>query len=334
MAKKVNYKKAGVDIAKANAFVSAIKRDVKGTFVSGVLQRSGSFGALFELAKTKYRQPVLVSSTDGVGTKLLIAQAAGKHDTVGIDLVAMNVNDILCTGAKPLFFLDYLACGKVNVKVLRSVMKGVAKGCRQSGCALIGGETAEMPGMYASDEYDLAGFAVGVAEKSKLIDGRKIVPGDVVIGLPSSGLHSNGFSLVRKVFSRAEQKKRAAELLAPTRIYAKEVQLLTEKFNVKGIAHVTGGAFYEKVTKILPKGKGFVIDGRSWPVPEIFQNIQKRGKITHREMHRTFNMGIGLVVVLAKKDAARAQALLKKKRIKSYEIGKVVNSSKEKMKLV
>jgi len=275
--KKVTYKTSGVDIDKANAFVKAIKKDVRSTIGASVIQRKGSFGGLFALAKGKYKSPVLVSSTDGVGTKLLVAQAAGKHDTVGIDLVAMNVNDILCVGAKPLFFLDYIACGKVKPKVLKDVVKGITVGCRQSGCSLIGGETAEMPGMYKPDEYDLAGFAVGAVDKGKIIDGAAIKAGDEVIGLPSSGLHSNGFSLARKVLGASGQKKYTKELLKPTRIYAKEVSGLLERFSPPGIAHITGGAFYDKLTKILPKGKCFTIDKESWPVPEIFHIIQKKG---------------------------------------------------------
>jgi phosphoribosylformylglycinamidine cyclo-ligase len=333
MGKKLSYKTSGVDIDKAERFVQAIKKDVKKTFNSNVLNRPGSFGALFQLAKTKYKNPVLVSSTDGVGTKLLVANTIGKHDTVGIDLVAMNVNDILCVGAKPLFFLDYIACGKLDVKILKDVVKGIAKGCELSGCSLIGGETAEMPGMYKKDDYDLAGFAVGVVDKSKIIDGSKIKAGDVVIGLPSSGFHSNGYSLVRKGFTKAEQKKYAKEILAPTKIYSKEVSTVIENFNVKAIAHITGGAFYEKLTKVLPKGKCFEIDKSSWKVPEIFQILQKKSKIDEKEMYRTFNMGIGLAFVVAKKDALKVTKLLKQKRIKSYTIGCVTNNSKTRIKI-
>lgn len=329
--KKTTYKSSGVDINKANAFVKAIKSDVASTTGASVIRRKGAFGGLFALAKGQYKNPVLVSSTDGVGTKLLVAQAAGKHDTVGIDLVAMNVNDILCVGAKPLFFLDYIACGKLKPKVLGDVVKGIAAGCRQSGCSLVGGETAEMPGMYKPDEYDLAGFAVGIVEKKKIIDGSAIKAGDQVIGLPSTGLHSNGFSLARKVLSSAGQKKYAKQLLAPTRIYAKEVSGLLAKFPVRGIAHITGGAFYDKLTKILPAGKCFAIDRGSWPVPEIFHIIQKKGKIGDREMYRTFNMGIGMAFVLSLKDVAKASSYLKKKKIKHYKIGSVVNDAKRKI---
>ena len=331
--KKITYKTSGVDINKADAFVRSIKRDVAGTMNSSVIQRKGAFGGLYALTKGKYKNPVLVSSTDGVGTKLLVAQALAKHDTVGIDLVAMNVNDILCVGAKPLFFLDYIACGKLKPKVLSGVVRGIARGCRTSGCSLIGGETAEMPGMYKKDEYDLAGFAVGVVEANEIIDGANIRSGDCVIGLPSSGLHSNGYSLVRKVLSAGEQKKYAKELLTPTRIYTKEVLGLLERFSLKGIAHITGGAFYKKLTKILPKGKCFVIDRKSWPVPKIFQIVQKKGRIGNREMYQTFNMGIGLAFVIRSKDISAIRAYLKGKKIRYYEIGKVINDSKRKIVL-
>lgn len=325
------YKNSGVDITKANAFIKAISGDVASTIGASVIRRKGAFGGLFALTKGRYKNPVLVSSTDGVGTKLLVAQAAGKHDTVGIDLVAMNVNDILCVGAKPLFFLDYIACGQLNARVLKDVVKGIAAGCRQSGCSLVGGETAEMPGMYKPDEYDLAGFAVGIVEKSRIIDGAAIRAGDQVLGLPSTGLHSNGFSLARKIFSVSEQKKYAKALLTPTRIYVKEVLGLLEKFPVRGIAHITGGAFYDKLTKILPKGKCFHIDRESWPVPEIFHMIQKKGRIKNREMYRTFNMGIGMAFVFRPKDFPAVCSYLQKKNIRHYKIGEVINDSKRRI---
>ncbi|VAX35946.1 Phosphoribosylformylglycinamidine cyclo-ligase [hydrothermal vent metagenome] len=330
---KVTYKSSGVDIDKAEVFVQAIKGSVAKTLTSSVIQRKGAFGGLVGLDTKKYKSPVLVSSTDGVGTKLLLAKTIGRHDTVGIDLVAMNVNDILCTGAKPLFFLDYIACGKLDPKMLKDVVKGVAKGCQQAGCALVGGETAEMPGMYKLDEYDLAGFAVGVVDKKKIIDGAKIKAGDQVIGLPSTGLHSNGFSLARKVFSVKEQKKYAKELLTPTRIYTKEILAILEKFSVKGLAHITGGAFYEKLTKILPKGKCFAIDKKSWLVPKIFRLIQEKGNVAEEEMYRTFNMGIGMAMVVAKKDVQRMKVFLKNKRIKFYSIGEVVNHKQKRILL-
>lgn len=331
MAGPATYKTSGVDIRKANAFVKAIRRDMAGTRGPGVIQRTGAFGGLFAFAKERYRNPVLVSSTDGVGTKLLIAQALGKHDTVGVDLVAMNVNDILCVGAKPLFFLDYIACGRLRPGVLKKVVKGIARGCRQAGCSLVGGETAEMPGMYGADEYDLAGFAVGAVERNRIIDGSAIKAGDRVIGLPSSGLHSNGFSLVRKIFSSREQRKHARELLRPTRVYAGEILDLLGRFSPRGIAHITGGAFYDKLTKILPAGKCFVIRRESWPVPKIFQTVQKKGGIKFQEMYRTFNMGIGLALVFRPKDIPAVRSYFRRKKIRYYEIGKVVNDFKRKI---
>lgn len=324
--KSITYKASGVDIEKANAFVNAIKGLMGATMSSSVLKRRGSFGALFSFENKKYKNPVLVSSTDGVGTKLFLANALGKHDTVGIDLVAMNVNDILCVGATPLFFLDYIACGKLNKKVLKDVVKGIAKGCKQSGCSLIGGETAEMPGMYKGDDYDLAGFAVGVVDKSKIIDGSKIKKGDVVIGLPSSGIHSNGYSLVRKVFSKAEQKKYAKTLLAPTRIYAKEVLAILNRYPVNGMAHITGGAFYEKLTKILPKNLCFSIQKDAWPPLKVFKDIQAKGCVPEKDMYRIFNMGIGFVLVLSPSHLKSVSAFLKKKRIRFYRIGQVTRN--------
>ena len=330
---KLSYKASGVDISKANVFVKAIAGDIKKTQNASVINRPGAFGGLFAFDNKKMKSPVLVSSTDGVGTKLLVAQALNKHTTVGIDLVAMNVNDLICTGAKPLFFLDYIACGKLDPKLLKGVVQGIAKGCQESGCALIGGETAEMPDLYKSNEYDLAGFAVGAVDKNKIIDGSKIKNGDIVIGLPSSGIHSNGYSLVRKVFRGKEMKKYAKELLCPTKIYVNEVLSLIEKFSIKGIAHITGGAFYEKLTKVLPKGKCFEIK-RNWPVPEIFQILQKKGRISDREMYRTFNMGIGLACVIQTKDLKKVQTFLNRKHIKHFEIGRVVNHPKKKIVFV
>ena len=327
----ITYKTSGVDIDEADVFVRAIQKDIAGTLSPSVIRDKGAFGSLFALGARKYKDPVLVSSTDGVGTKLLVAQAAGKHDTVGIDLVAMNVNDVLCAGAKPLFFLDYIACGKLKTKVLKVVVKGITDGCKMAGCALVGGETAEMPGMYAADDYDLAGFAVGVVEKDKIINGARIQAGDQVIGLPSSGPHSNGYSLIRKVFSLSEQKKFAPELLKPTRIYVREVLPLVRKFHIKGIAHITGGAFYEKLTKILPPGKCFAMNKGSWPVPKIFQIIQKKGTINDYEMFRTFNMGIGLAIIVAAKDIAAVRTFLRRQKTGHYLIGEVINDKKNKV---
>ena len=326
--KNISYKTAGVNIGEANKFVEGIGRLTKSTLDSGVVARKGSFGALYAVPEG-YKNPVMVSSTDGVGTKLLIANLASKHDTVGIDLVAMNVNDVLCTGAKPLFFLDYLACGHLDRKVLTEVMKGIAEGCRQAGCSLIGGETAEMPGMYKKEDYDLAGFTVGIVERDKIIDGSAIREGDAVIGLASSGIHSNGYSLVRKVFSKAEQKKYAKELLAPTKIYVKPVLKAIDQFNIKGIAHITGGAFYEKLTKVLPEGLCFAIDRASWEVPKIFQMIQKKGKIGNPEMFRAFNMGIGMAIVAGPSDAEAVRRFFEKENILAYKIGRVIKSDKK-----
>lgn len=326
MKKKMTYKSSGVDIGKADAFIKAIKATVARTQIAGVIKGKGAFGALFALDTDKMKQPVLVSSTDGVGTKLLVAKTCRKHDQVGIDLVAMNVNDILCAGARPLFFMDYIACGKLNPGVLKKVVSGIAEGCRQAGCALIGGETAEMPGMYKKDEYDLAGFAIGVLDRKKIIDGSAIRVSDRVIGLASSGIHSNGYSLVRKVFTTAEQKKLARELLRPTRIYVRDVLGLLEKVPVHGMAHVTGGAFKDKITKVLPRGLCFEIDSAAWPVPKIFQIIQKKGKIGRTEMFRTFNMGIGYVLVISPNRAQEVISYFGKKNFAAFDIGRVIRN--------
>ena len=331
MAQKLTYKKAGVDIAKANRFVDAIKAMSSVTMNRGVINRPGSFGALFDPGFLKYKNPVLVSSTDGVGTKLLVANLAGKHDTVGIDLVAMNVNDVLCTGARPLFFLDYIATGKLNNKIMKDVMKGIVAGCRMAGCALIGGETAEMPDMYKGEDYDLAGFTVGIVESKGIIDGTGIKCNDVLIGLPSSGLHSNGYSLARKALSAQEQKFYAQILLKPTCIYVKPVLALLEKIQVKGMAHMTGGAWYEKLTKVLPKGLCFAVNKGSWPIPRIFTLIQDKGHIPENEMFRTFNMGIGFAFVVSPKDANAVQAFLRIHKVESFVIGAVVQDPKNKV---
>ncbi len=332
--KKMTYKLSGVDIDAGNAFVRDIQSSVRSTFVDGVCLTKAGFGGLFSLKPGEYKDPVMVSSTDGVGTKLLIAQANQIHDTVGIDLVAMNVNDILCVGAKPLFFLDYIACGKLDRKVLADVVKGIACGCRQAGCALIGGETAEMPDLYAKDEYDLAGFTVGVVERSRIIDGSRIREGDVVIGLPSSGIHSNGYSLVRKVFSKSEQKERAREILKPTKIYIKDVLPVLEKFDIKGIAHITGGAYYEKMTKILPQGMCFEIKKGSWPVPKVFKDIQAKGHVPEEDMYKTFNMGIGLAMVVAPEVFQQVSSAFRKAKVRHYAIGRVVRDKKQRIVFV
>ena len=316
--KQITYKKAGVDINEAGRFIKAIKPLAPGI---------GGFGGLFKFDVRKYKEPYLVSSTDGVGTKLKIAFLTGKHDTVGIDLVAMNVNDILCSGAKPLFFLDYIATGKIDKKVLVKVVKGIARGCRQADCSLAGGETAEMPGFYKQGEYDLAGFCVGVVEKSRLIDGSKINAGDCLVGIESNGLHSNGFSLVRKVFSEKELIKYADELLKPTRIYVKPILNLL-RVTIKGIAHITGGAFYDKIPRIIPQGLGIRIDRGSWPVPGFFKLIQEKGNVASADMYRTLNMGVGMVLVIERNLANKIILHLAKQDLKSWIIGEVVKGNK------
>ncbi|MDD5496098.1 MAG: phosphoribosylformylglycinamidine cyclo-ligase [Candidatus Omnitrophica bacterium] len=325
----MTYKSAGVDIDKANALVGFYKRFARSTHVKGVVSDIGSFGALFRPPFADYDDPILVSSTDGVGTKLKIAFLADKHDTIGIDLVAMSVNDILCSGARGLFFLDYISTGSVKPRVLKSVVKGIAEGCRRAGYALIGGETAEMPGMYKEGEYDLAGFGVGMAERRDVINGSNTKIGDVVLGIESSGLHSNGYSLVRKVFTEKELKRLSGELLKPTHIYCKAVLAVKEKVKIKGIANITGGAFYDKIPRIIPAGMAIEIKKRSWPVPGIFSLIKKKSGLGDREMYRTLNMGIGMVLVLSGHDAGRARDILKKQGFKSYIIGKVVKGRKE-----
>ncbi len=331
MAKHLTYKKAGVDIAKANRFVNEIKGLTQKTLTKNVLNRPGSFGALFGLDLKGIKDPVLVSSTDGVGTKLLVANLVGKHDTIGIDLVAMNVNDILCTGARPLFFLDYMATGKLNTTTMKNVMKGIVSGCHMSGCALIGGETAEMPDMYKGEEYDLAGFVVGVVDRSKIIDGTTLKSGDVLIGLPSSGLHSNGYSLARKALSAKEQKDYATILLKPTSIYVKPVLDLISKVPVKGMAHMTGGAWYEKLTKMLPSGCAFEVKKGSWPIPRIFTLIADKGRVPEHDMYRTFNMGVGFAIVVEEEHVADVHAQLLKHHVDSFVIGRVVKDSKNKV---
>jgi phosphoribosylformylglycinamidine cyclo-ligase len=314
----LSYRDAGVDIDAGDALVENIKPFAKRTMRPEVLGGLGGFGALVEISK-KYQEPVLVSGTDGVGTKLKLAFDWNKHDTVGIDLVAMSVNDILVQGAEPLFFLDYFACGKLNVPQATDVIKGIAEGCEQAGCALIGGETAEMPGMYPVGEYDLAGFAVGVVEKSKVITGRDIKPGDVVLGLKSNGVHSNGYSLVRKIIERAQPDLDAAfdgdktlreAVIAPTRIYVKPLLALMEKLTVKGMAHITGGGITENTPRVLPANTVAQIDATSWTMPKLFQWLQAEGNVDAQEMYRTFNCGIGMVVIVDAADADAAAAFL------------------------
>ncbi|HYD82285.1 MAG TPA: phosphoribosylformylglycinamidine cyclo-ligase [Paucimonas sp.] len=313
----LSYRDAGVDIDAGDALVEAIKPFAKRTMRDGVLGGIGGFGALFEIGK-KYKEPVLVSGTDGVGTKLKLAFHLNKHDTVGIDLVAMSVNDILVQGAEPLFFLDYFACGKLDVAAATDVIKGIAKGCEQAGCALIGGETAEMPSMYPDGEYDLAGFAVGAVEKSKIIDGSKIVPGDVVLGLASSGAHSNGYSLVRKIIDVARPdlnadfhgRKLADVLLEPTRIYVKPLLALMDQMEVKGMAHITGGGLVENVPRVLGDRLTAVLHRDAWTMPPLFAWLQQHGGVADAEMHRVFNCGIGMAVIVAREYADTAIAQL------------------------
>ena len=314
----LSYRDAGVDIDAGDALIDAIKPFAKRTMREGVLGGIGGFGALFEISK-KYKEPVLVSGTDGVGTKLRLAFHLNRHDTVGIDLVAMSVNDILVQGAEPLFFLDYFACGKLDVATATSVIKGIAQGCEQSGCALIGGETAEMPSMYPDGEYDLAGFAVGAVEKSKIIDGSKIMPGDVVLGMASSGAHSNGYSLVRKIIDVAKPdlnadfhgRTLADTLMAPTRIYVKPLLALMAAMEVKGMAHITGGGLVENVPRVLRDNLTAVLHRDGWVMPPLFQWLQKHGGVADAEMHRVFNCGIGMVVIVAKENADAAIAQLR-----------------------
>jgi phosphoribosylformylglycinamidine cyclo-ligase len=326
----LDYRTAGVDIDAGDALVENIKPLAKRTLREGVLAGIGGFGALFEVPK-RYRNPVLVSGTDGVGTKLKLAFELQRHDSIGIDLVAMSVNDILVQGAEPLFFLDYYACGKLDVATATSVVGGIARGCEIAGCALIGGETAEMPGMYPPGEYDLAGFAVGVVEKDRIIDGSRIGPGDVVLGLASSGAHSNGYSLVRRILERARPdlssdfhgRPLSDVILAPTRIYVRPVLALLAQVDVKGLAHITGGGLLENVPRILGDGLTAQLDRKAWPRPPLFDWLQSQGGVADQEMLRVFNCGIGMVLVIAKQDAAHASALLQAAGEKVYEIGAI-----------
>ena len=302
---------------------------VKKTKTNGVVSNIGSFGGLFGIDAKKYKDPILVSSTDGVGTKLLVAQSLNTHKWAGYDLVGMCVNDVATTGARPLFFLDYISTGKIKLPILKSVVGGITSACKESGYALVGGETAEMPDMYKPGEYDLAGFCVGIIDKKDIIDGSSIKKGDILIGLESSGPHSNGYSLIRKVFSKSELLKYKNQILKPTKLYTKPLLSLGEKVKLKGIAHVTGGAYFEKIPRIIPKGLGVVIDTKAWLVPNIFKKIQEKGNVKKSEMYRVFNMGIGMVVAISKKDIKKTQSLLTKQKIRSWVIGVVVKSNKK-----
>ncbi len=327
----LSYRAAGVDIDAGDALVERIKPFAKRTMRPEVLAGIGGFGGLIEIGK-RFREPVLVAGTDGVGTKLKLAFALDRHDTVGIDLVAMSVNDILVQGAEPLFFLDYFACGKLDVDVAATVIRGIAAGCEEAGCALIGGETAEMPGMYPAGEYDLAGFAVGVVEKSAIIDGRGIVAGDVVLGLASSGPHSNGFSLIRRIIEAGSADLAApfasttlgGTLLAPTRIYVKPLLALLRDVPVKGMAHITGGGLLENVPRVLPDGLQARLDRSNWLRPPIFDWLQRHGDVADDEMHRVFNCGIGMIVVVAPAHAERALRLLGDAGERATRIGTIV----------
>ncbi len=332
-----SYKAAGVDITAGYKAVELMKQHIARTVTKGAASDIGGFGGLFEMDLTGIEKPVLVSGTDGVGTKLKMAFLMDKHDTVGIDCVAMCVNDIICCGAKPLFFLDYIAVGKNYPEKVADIVSGVAEGCVQSGCALIGGETAEMPGFYPEDEYDLAGFSVGVVDKAKVLDNKTIKEGDVIIALPSSGVHSNGFSLVRKVFDveNADIKAPREELggksvgetlLTPTRIYVKPMLALFEAVKVKAVSHITGGGFYENIPRSIPKGFGAKIERAAVRVLPIFELIAKEGNIPERDMFNTFNMGVGMSIVVAKEDADKALETLKANGEDAYVIGEIIKS--------
>ena len=332
-----SYKAAGVDITAGYQAVELMKKHIARTVTAGAMSDIGGFGGLFEMDLTGITKPVLVSGTDGVGTKLKLAFLMDKHDTVGIDCVAMCVNDIICCGAKPLFFLDYIAVGKNFPEKVAAIVSGVAEGCVQSGAALIGGETAEMPGFYPEDEYDLAGFAVGVVDKDKILDNKTMEAGDVVIALPSSGVHSNGFSLVRRVFDveNADIKTPLAELggkslgetlLAPTKIYVKPMLALFEEVKVKAVSHITGGGFYENIPRSIPKGFGAKIDKSALRIPPIFKLLAEKGNIPERDMFNTFNMGVGMSVVVAKADAEKALEILKANGEDAYIMGEIIPS--------
>jgi len=327
----LSYRDAGVDIDAGAALVERIKPHAKRTQRPGVLAGLGGFGALFELPLDRYRQPVLVSGTDGVGTKLKLAMDMGKHDTIGIDLVAMCVNDIVVTGAEPLFFLDYYATGKLDVDAAADVVKGIADGCEQAGAALTGGETAEMPGMYAPGDYDLAGFCVGIVEKDGIIDGSQVAPGDVLIGLASSGPHSNGYSLVRRILAHSgasltdafDGRTLGECLLEPTRIYVKPLLALIEKLPVKALAHITGGGLTENLPRVLPARSLAAVDPASWTRPAVFDWLQEAGNVTDAEMLRTFNCGIGMVVVIGAEQAAATLEHFAESGIDAWQIGEI-----------
>ena len=336
----LTYRSAGVDIDAGNEAVELMKEAVRSTYRPEVLGEIGGFGGLFALNASKYAEPILVSGTDGVGTKLRIALMADRHDTIGQDVVAMSVNDILVQGAEPLFFLDYLAVGSLDPQQVATIVGGIAGACRESGCALIGGETAEMAGFYAPGDYDLAGFAVGIVEKSRLITGAGIQPGDRLIGLPSSGLHSNGFSLVRKICFEVRQaslseyipklgRTLGEELLVPTRLYPRVCLPLFDSFAIKGLVHITGGGFYDNIPRILPTDCGVTVDTTAWPQMPVFRLLQEWGQVEWPEMYRTFNMGIGMILVVSPEDEQAVLAHLTERNEPAYSIGTVTAGSRQ-----
>ena len=328
-----SYSKSGVNLEAGYEVVRRIKKHISTTNRLGTMGNIGSFGGMFDLSILNYKEPVLVSGTDGVGTKLVIAQTLDKHDTIGQDVVAMCVNDCLAQGAEPLFFLDYVAVGKNHPAQIEQIVKGVADGCILAGCALIGGETAEMPGMYAEDEYDIAGFSVGVVEKSKLIDGSKVEVGDTIVGIASSGVHSNGFSLVRRIITESmdsydtpfEGSTVGETLLTPTKIYIKPVLEVIKNVDVHAICHITGGGFDENIPRVVHDDQGILINEGTWPILPIFKYLEKTGNIPHREMFNVFNMGIGMMIIVNPKDADKVISILEKNGEKAYKIGEITN---------
>lgn len=321
----LTYKKSGVDIDQADAFLRRIKPLIKQTHRPEVLSRIGGFSGLVMPRLTKMKNPVLVSSTDGVGTKLLLAELLGRYDTVGLDLIAMCVNDVVVTGAEPLFFLDYIACGKLEQDKLVALMKGITKGCVEAGCALVGGETAELPGLYVKGRFDLAGFCVGLVDRHRIIDGRTCRPGDRVVGLASRGVHSNGFSLIRKIFSTEDLRgDLGREFLRPTRIYTHTILQAMKRIKIKAMAHITGGGLVDNIPRVLPNGLGACLRKGSWPVPSLFRKIQQRGRVEEPEMFRTFNMGVGMAVILSQDSARKAVSLFGDLGQEAWIIGEVV----------
>ena len=324
----LTYQDAGVDINKGNNLIEQIKPIAKSTTREGVLTGLGGFGAMFELPTNQYKNPVLISGTDGVGTKLKVAEILNKHDTIGIDLVAMCVNDLIVQGAEPLFFLDYYATGKLNTDIAVSVISGIGEGCQQSGCALIGGETAEMPGMYGGEDYDLAGFCVGIVEKKNIIDGSKVKNGNHIVALASSGPHSNGYSLIRKVLEQAEPTEaQLQQLIEPTRIYVKSVLSLLKQHTVHAISHITGGGLLENIPRVLPDNLAAELDNNSWKIPDIFQFLQNAGNIDIMEMYRVFNCGIGMVLIVPAEDSANVIQHMQAQGEKAWLVGEIVENN-------